>query len=161
MYGENPNSFFVCKCPVFAVPFVEESVFSQWIVLAMLLQIDWSYRWRFSLSSIVYSIGLHVPPKLVPYCCNYCSFSVSLLFRRCLFSNFDLFFFLNSFPYTGSLAITCEWEDRLFYTLKNKFELFVKSALKLEIILYIIEVLKIFSLLSMNTGCLSIYLGLL
>lgn len=71
------------------------------------------------------------------------------------------FFFQNCFRYTGSLAITCEWEDRLFYTLKNKFELFVKTALKLEIILYIIEVLKIFSLLSMNTGCLSIYLGLL
>ena len=158
MYGENPNSFFVCKYPVFAVPFVEEAVFSQWIVLAMLLKIDWPYRWGFCLSSPFYSIGLHVCPTFVPYCCNYCSFSVELLNQEmCVLQ----FFFQNCFRYTGSLNITCEWEDRLFYTLKNKFELFVKTALKLEIILYIIEVLKIFSLLSMNTGCLSIYLGLL
>ena len=43
----------------------------------------------------------------------------------------------------------------------DEIGVFVKIALKLGIILYIVEILKIFSFLCTNRGYLSIYLGLL
>ena len=158
MYGENQNSFLSTKYPVFPVPFVE-AVFPQWIVLAILSKIDWPYRWGSSLSSLFYSMAVHVCPTVAPYCFNDCIFWVKLPSQEVCVLQFGLFLSILLFLY----RVPCNYTWIGGWTslcLGKEIGVFIKIAWNLGIILYIVEILKIFSFLCTNRGYLSIYLGL-
>ena len=159
VYGENQNSFLSTKYPAFPVPFVE-AVFPQWIVLTILSKIDWPDRWGSSLSSLFYSMVVDVCPTVVPSCFNYCIFWVKLPGQEVCVLQFGLFLSILLFLYRSPCNYTWigGWS---FLCLGKEIGVFVKIALKLGIILYIVKISNIFSFLCMNRGYLSIYLGLL
>ena len=68
---------FICSCPVFPAPFIEEALFSPLCVLASFVQDKvligvWVYFWAFYLVPLV-CISVFVP---VPYSLDDCSFVV-------------------------------------------------------------------------------------
>ena len=92
-----------CGYPIFPALCIEKTIFSQWMVLALLLKIIWPYMygrvsfWTLCSISLVYMSVF----MLVPHCFDDCSFVISFEIRECETSNFVLFFFSRLFWLLG------------------------------------------------------------